>query len=583
MALSQLITENVIQALLFPAPAPSYTLRSFPNELLWIPWDLEYSTCKPANCVPAILQRCHGARYLVLYLHSNGEDIGNAYPFGEALRMVLEVHVLLVEYPGYGICPGKCSEESLWRVAEAAFRFATEALRFPREDVIIMGRSLGAHVATRLARTYECNGLVLVAPFLSLQVAMGQYVGLGLAGMLVGDAFSNRENMRHVKAPLVVIHGQKDSLVPCAQGRELFELCPQERKVLVCPASMTHNCDLMGDPEFLIRPMLRFFSLPDYNFDELQVPAEAFDKSLCPWYHGLVEKTRADEPLPRAAGDQEPWPMLLAEGLGLLVDEVGEEAMEEVVEEILPESMGHLSTFAHPSFPGSSSWRKRGFALSPAKSMIPARTRVQEVVTSCGASPMVSPGFSFRLEEPPAATLAPLAAAKKQLPQTHRRTAAVSTGPWLHVANTGIAPVPVVAELGAAGGDALSTTNASASSRHSSPSAGDFPCDDGLDGPCEDEWSGDPDVAGIAFIGAASGDVDPDVAVTGRAASSSDAFDFDVRRDVSSASDAFDFDVGIARFLAEAKEEAGQAGICDERAVGSCQDEASLAFRSAKV
>lgn len=37
-----------------------------------------------------------------------------------------------------------------------------------------------------------------------------------------------------------------------------------------------HNCDLLSNPEFLIRPMLRFFSLPDYNFDELVVPAVAF-------------------------------------------------------------------------------------------------------------------------------------------------------------------------------------------------------------------------------------------------------------------------------------------------------------------
>merc|ERR1740138_1455333 len=118
-------------------------MHSFPNELLWIPWDLDYETCKtPGDAVPAAFIQCPNARYLVLYLHSNGEDVGFSYPFGCGLRSVLEVHVLLVEYPGYGICPGSCSEETLWQSASAALRFVSEVLRYPAEDVILMGRSL---------------------------------------------------------------------------------------------------------------------------------------------------------------------------------------------------------------------------------------------------------------------------------------------------------------------------------------------------------------------------------------------------------------------------------------------------------
>jgi len=64
--------------------------------------------------MPAIFLQCTNARYLVLYLHSNGEDIGLCYQFAQGLRMILEVHVLLVEYPGYGISPGHCSEETLF-------------------------------------------------------------------------------------------------------------------------------------------------------------------------------------------------------------------------------------------------------------------------------------------------------------------------------------------------------------------------------------------------------------------------------------------------------------------------------------
>lgn len=296
-----------MSTLLFPAPRPSYSYHSFPNELLWIPRGMDYGSCKTGDCFPAIFLRCPAARYFIIYFHSNGEDIGLCYAFGRGLRMVLEVHVLLVEYPGYGICPGQCSEEALWVTAVSAFRFAVEVLNWPAEDIIVMGRSLGAAVATQLAQAYNCHGLILVAPFLSLVDAFSRYIG-ALAPMLIGNIFSNEDHIKKVKVPTLVIHGLRDSLVPCSQGQRLHELSPAEKKLLVTPEEMSHNSDLLSNADFLIRPMLRFFSLPDYAFVEVLVPPEAFDKRLCPHYHRLVEMTKGDAPLRQPMGDQEPGP-----------------------------------------------------------------------------------------------------------------------------------------------------------------------------------------------------------------------------------------------------------------------------------
>jgi len=295
-------------------------MHSFPNELLWIPLPpgdgkiaekqkgpLEYGKCQTGNAVPAVILRSPAARFLIIYLHSNGEDIGLAYPFGCGLRMVLEVHVLLVEYPGYGICPGQCSEEAIWQAAQAAFRFATETLNWPTEDVIIMGRSLGAAVAMRLACSYACHGLILVAPFLSLVEAVSQYIGK-FAPMFVGNAFCNKDFMVKVHMPTLVIHGLNDRLVACTQGQQLWEMCPHKKKLFVCPEQMSHNSDLLSNADFLIRPMLRFFALPDYSFVDIEIPSEAFDKRHCPQYHSLCEAVKGDKPLSRPDGDKEPCP-----------------------------------------------------------------------------------------------------------------------------------------------------------------------------------------------------------------------------------------------------------------------------------
>jgi len=299
---------SLVSALLFPAPEVSYSLHSFPGELLWIPFDLDYAACKPGDCVPALFLNCPNARYLVLYLHTNGEDLGHCHPFAAALQQVLEVHVLVVEYPGYGLCPGESSEETLWAAADAAFRFIEKVLHWPAEDIIVLGRSLGSALATRLVQQRACHGLILVAPFLSLAEAVGQYIGGSLARALVGDMFSTADHMADIQVPTLVIHGQEDRLVPPSHGRRLFELCPHTRKVFVSPEGMGHNCDLMSSAAMLVRPMLSFFSLPDYNFDELTVPPEAFDKRLCLQYHNIVELSRDAAPMQELLGDQEPCP-----------------------------------------------------------------------------------------------------------------------------------------------------------------------------------------------------------------------------------------------------------------------------------
>lgn len=301
----------------FPAPPSSYTMHSFPNELLWIPLSLADSrpNCvslenkhSKVDAVPAVILRSPAARFFIIYLHSNGEDIGLAYPFGCGLRMVLEVHMLLVEYPGYGICPGECSEEALWRVAQAALKFVTETLQWPLEDVIIMGRSLGAAPALRLATKHACHGLILVAPFLSLVEAVSQYVGSSLAPMFVGNSFSNKDIIGRLNVPTLVIHGVNDRLVSCSQGKQLWDMCPHKKKLFVSPEDMSHNSDLLSNADFLIRPMLRFFALPDYSFVDLDIPAEAFDKRRCPQYHKLVENVKCDRPLSAPKGDEEPCP-----------------------------------------------------------------------------------------------------------------------------------------------------------------------------------------------------------------------------------------------------------------------------------
>mmetsp|Transcript_3496 Transcript_3496/g.8803 ORF Transcript_3496/g.8803 Transcript_3496/m.8803 type:complete len:465 (+) Transcript_3496:116-1510(+) len=269
-----------ISRVLFPRPPPSYTVDSFPGELIWVPRSLNPQTSSPEDCIPLCLLQCKGAQYLVVYIHSNFEDIGRCHNFCLSLRYHLKVHVLVVEYPGYGISPGSsCDEQRATESAHVAVRFAHEVLRWPWDSIILLGRSIGTGPATALAAMHRFGGLVLVAPFLSVRELCREYVGA--AAGLVRERFPNGELISQVRAPCLFIHGQRDSMIPVRHGQSLHAAC-NARKRFISPAEMEHNSDLLDDEAFLVGPMREFLGLPGGKATEMQVPSWAFDKQLSP-------------------------------------------------------------------------------------------------------------------------------------------------------------------------------------------------------------------------------------------------------------------------------------------------------------
>lgn len=294
--------RRIIGSVLFPCPTPSYTIDSFPSELVWIPAapapaadagggggagtgepDGPVGEPRPRNgdTVPCLLLPYESARFLIIFFHSNAEDLGRCRWFCQFLRDQFQVHVLGVEYPGYGICAGPPSREGVIANAEAALHFATDTLGLPLEQIKIIGRSIGTGPAVHLASRYKVSGLVLVTPFLNIRSLF--YDRVGPLSYIVDEWFENDREMRGVTSPTMFIHGRKDQIIPFRHGETLYKSCIA-RKLFITPAGMEHNSNLTADASFLIVPMFRFFALPDYCFRELKVPAWAYDKRRSPLY-----------------------------------------------------------------------------------------------------------------------------------------------------------------------------------------------------------------------------------------------------------------------------------------------------------
>jgi fermentation-respiration switch protein FrsA (DUF1100 family) len=159
----------------------------------------------------------------LLWLHGNGGNIGHRVDEMALMHYRLGVNIFIVDYRGYGRSDGIPSEEGMYQDAEAALEYLRSREDVRPDQIVYFGRSLGAAVAVELAARQPPLALVLVAPFASLS-HMARIAMPWLPGQwLVRRHFNSLERIGDSRAPLLIIHGERDETVPVAQGRMLFE------------------------------------------------------------------------------------------------------------------------------------------------------------------------------------------------------------------------------------------------------------------------------------------------------------------------------------------------------------------------
>lgn len=127
----------------------------------------------------------------------------------------------MIEYPGYSIYAGTATEDNIVNDIDPVWNFVTRIMRFDRNDVIVMGRSIGSGASIHLAHQHYCGGLILISPFTSLKSA-AEHNFTKIASMLVKERFDNLTKMKSIKAPCLFIHGKEDSLVPYEHSKALY-------------------------------------------------------------------------------------------------------------------------------------------------------------------------------------------------------------------------------------------------------------------------------------------------------------------------------------------------------------------------
>jgi fermentation-respiration switch protein FrsA (DUF1100 family) len=174
----------------------------------------------------------------LLLCHGNAGNVGDRV-LHAALLTAAGFDVLLFDYRGYGRSSGRPSEDGTYRDARAALACLLEQPGVDPGRVVYLGESLGGAVAVDLALERSPAGLVLLSAFTGVR-ALGRLHYPFVPAALIPDAYPVLHRVGALRAPLLVLHGERDEIVPLSQGRALFEAAPGSKRMHVFPG-LGHN------------------------------------------------------------------------------------------------------------------------------------------------------------------------------------------------------------------------------------------------------------------------------------------------------------------------------------------------------
>jgi fermentation-respiration switch protein FrsA (DUF1100 family) len=170
---------------------------------------------------------------IVVYFHGNG---GNAaYVAGKAPYFLRRGYgYFLCEYRGYGGSPGSPTETGIYADARAALDWLKKQGYKPSQFVYY-GESLGTGVAVQMASENAPAALILESPYTSTAAVAKLEFPFAPVDALMDDRYESDRKIGGIHAPLLILHGERDQLIPFAQGQALFALANEPKTFLPFP------------------------------------------------------------------------------------------------------------------------------------------------------------------------------------------------------------------------------------------------------------------------------------------------------------------------------------------------------------
>ena len=163
----------------------------------------------------------------IIYFHGNAGSLENRI---HKLNHFHEMNVnfLIIAWRGFSGNNGNPSEQGLYVDGKSAIDWLIKK-GVDEKNLILYGESLGTGVATHLAQNRSFAGVILETPFTSMIDAVKIFYPYIPVNLLLKDKFENYKKIKNVKLPILVMHGEKDQIVPFSMGKKIYEMANEPK------------------------------------------------------------------------------------------------------------------------------------------------------------------------------------------------------------------------------------------------------------------------------------------------------------------------------------------------------------------
>jgi len=225
----------------FPTAGESDTPRDF-----GVPFEALTIETSDGERLRAWVMRAAAPRAAVVYFHGNGANLSNWSPI--LSRIVQHGYsVFAFDYRGYGHSTGHPTERGLYRDVDAVVKQARVG-QSPSTPTIYWGRSLGAAMAAYAATVQPPDGIILESGFVNARAAIRSSPILLFLSFFSSYRFPTAEFVNRAQRPVLVIHGNRDSVIPFRLGQELFETLTVPKQFVAIEGG-DHNDDVPRDAQ----------------------------------------------------------------------------------------------------------------------------------------------------------------------------------------------------------------------------------------------------------------------------------------------------------------------------------------------
>jgi len=158
----------------------------------------------------------------IIYFHGNAGTLDNRIHKLNHFKD-MDINFLIIAWRGFSGNKGEPTEKNLYIDGKSAISWTLKQ-GVKEENIILYGESLGTGVVSELAQNKNYGGVILETPFTSMVAAAKVFYPYIPISLLLKDRYENEKKIKNIDVPILIMHGEKDNIVPFSMGKRIFEI-----------------------------------------------------------------------------------------------------------------------------------------------------------------------------------------------------------------------------------------------------------------------------------------------------------------------------------------------------------------------